>query len=97
MCQQWVLPLVVRTYFSTTWCESQDPIRRTDLMIELTGSANICHRRSARVNWPRHHSSEGATMWQICFAVFVILAAIFVAVALLQLVIYGGGQDDARG
>jgi len=32
-------------------------------------------------------------MWQVCFAVFVILAAIFAA---LRLLIYGGEGDDGE-
>jgi hypothetical protein len=36
-------------------------------------------------------------MWQVCFAVFVAPTALFVAVALLEPLIYGGEQHDARG
>ena len=36
-------------------------------------------------------------MWLVCFAVFVIPTAIFTALGLLGLLIYGGEQDDARG
>jgi len=36
-------------------------------------------------------------MWQVCFTVFVIPTAVFVALALLEPLIYGGEQHDARG
>ena len=36
-------------------------------------------------------------MWQVCFAVFVVPTAILAALALLEPLIYGGEQDDARG
>jgi hypothetical protein len=36
-------------------------------------------------------------MWQVCFAVFVIPTAIFAALGLLGILIYGGEQDDGRG
>jgi hypothetical protein len=36
-------------------------------------------------------------MWQVCFTVFVIPTAVFAALALLQSLIYGGEQHDARG
>jgi len=36
-------------------------------------------------------------MWQVCFAVFVIPTAIFTALGLLGILIYGGEQDDGRG
>jgi hypothetical protein len=36
-------------------------------------------------------------MWLVCFALFLIPTAIFTALALLGLLIYGGEQDDGRG
>ena len=36
-------------------------------------------------------------MWQVCFVVFVIPTAIFAALGLLELLIYGGEGDDGRG
>ena len=36
-------------------------------------------------------------MWRMCSAIFVIPTPLFAALALLKLLIYGGGQDDARG
>ena len=35
-------------------------------------------------------------MWQVCFAVFVIPTAIFTALGLLELLIYGGEGDDGE-
>jgi hypothetical protein len=36
-------------------------------------------------------------MWWVCFAVFVVPIALFVALALLEPLIYGGEQHDVRG
>ena len=36
-------------------------------------------------------------MWRVCFPVFVVPTALFVALALLDILIYGGEQYDARG
>jgi hypothetical protein len=36
-------------------------------------------------------------MWRVCFTVFVVPTALFIALALLEPLIYGGEQDDARG
>ena len=36
-------------------------------------------------------------MWRVCFTAFVIPNAIFAALVLLVLLIYGGERDDGRG
>ena len=41
--------------------------------------------------------SEDTTMWQVCFAVFVIPTAIVTAMGLLHILVYGGESTDARG
>ena len=60
------------------------------LMVELTGSANYCHIGSPLAYWPCHHSPGGTTMWQICFAVFAIPTAVITALALVEILVYGG-------
>lgn len=109
-CQQWALPLIVRTYSSTAWRESQDPILCgsrgvfqfggelfgvikiccASPAIELTGSANSCHTSSPPTHWPCYHSPGGTKMWQICFAVFVIPTAVITALAIVEILVYGG-------
>jgi hypothetical protein len=59
-------------------------------VIEPTGSANIYHTSSPLANWPCYHSLGDATMWQICFAVFVIPTAVVTALAVVEILTCGG-------
>jgi hypothetical protein len=59
---------------------------------ELTGSVNICHIGSPPADWPCYHSPGGTTMWQVCFAVFVIPTAVITALAIVEILVYGGEQ-----
>ena len=70
---------------------SQPPV------IELTGPANTGRRSSTPSHRLCHHPPEDTTMWQVCFAVFVIPTAIVTAMGLLHILVYGGESTDARG
>lgn len=61
-----------------------------DPVAEPTGSANSCHISSPLAHWPCYHSPGSTTMWQVCFAVFVIPTPVITALAIVEILVYGG-------
>jgi hypothetical protein len=58
--------------------------------VELTGPANSCHTSSTPANWPCYHHPGGTTIWHACFTVFVIPTAVITALAIVEILVYGG-------
>ena len=68
------------------------------IIVQLGVEVNTqIHRKTLRQNrlappahWPCYHSPGGTTMWQVCFAVFVIPTAVITALAIVEILVYGG-------